>query len=131
MIKVLDASALLIYLDGSHGCEVVTRAMETASERGEHVLMSAVNWGEVCYILIRRFGQVKAEQIIAVIDTLPIEIDPAGRETARQAAIYKAQHKLPYADSFAAALAKIRRAELLTADKEFHAVEKEIRILWV
>jgi hypothetical protein len=35
------------------------------------------------------------------------------------------------ADCFAAALAKQRRVELVTGDKEFKQVEKEIRILWL
>jgi len=36
---------------------------------------------------------------------------------------------MSYADCFAAALAKQRRVELVTGDKEFKQVEKEIRIL--
>ena len=35
------------------------------------------------------------------------------------------------ADAFAAALAKSKKAELVTADHEFKAVEKEIKINWL
>ena len=38
---------------------------------------------------------------------------------------------MSYADSFAAALAKENRAELLTRDKEFEQVEGEIKIAWL
>jgi predicted nucleic acid-binding protein len=52
-------------------------------------------------------------------------------ELVRQAAIYKATKKLSYADAFAAALAKIRNAELVTGDQEFKDVESEIKIGWL
>ncbi len=35
------------------------------------------------------------------------------------------------ADPFAAALAKNKKAELVTADHEFKSVEKEIKINWL
>jgi predicted nucleic acid-binding protein len=35
------------------------------------------------------------------------------------------------ADAFAAALAKSKKAELVTADHEFKSVEKEIKINWL
>ncbi|HEX4119441.1 MAG TPA: PIN domain-containing protein [Verrucomicrobiae bacterium] len=49
----------------------------------------------------------------------------------RQAAIYKATRKMSYADCFAAALAKLKNAELVTGDPEFKEVEKEIKIGWL
>jgi predicted nucleic acid-binding protein len=49
----------------------------------------------------------------------------------RQAAIYKATHKMAYADAFAAALAKEYKAELVTGDPEFKPLEKEIKINWL
>ena len=39
--------------------------------------------------------------------------------------------KLAYADAFAAALARLRKAELVTGDPDFKAVEGEIRIGWL
>ena len=38
---------------------------------------------------------------------------------------------MSYADCFAAALAKIRNAELVTGDEEFKQVEKEIGVMWL
>jgi len=49
----------------------------------------------------------------------------------RQAAIYKATYRVAYADAFAAALAKERRAELVTGDTEFKTLTKEIKINWL
>jgi len=44
---------------------------------------------------------------------------------------FKANHRISLADAFAAALAKEKKAELVTGDPEFKAMEKEIRIEWV
>ncbi|HEV8185304.1 MAG TPA: PIN domain-containing protein, partial [Chthoniobacterales bacterium] len=59
---------------------------------------------------------------------VPVEAD---LHLVRQAAIYKATHKLSYADAFAGALAKIRKAELVTGDMEFKGLAKEIKIAWL
>jgi len=40
-----------------------------------------------------------------------------------EAAKIKASNKISYADSFAAALTKVKKAELVTGDKEFKSVE--------
>ena len=38
---------------------------------------------------------------------------------------------MSFADAFAAALAKERKAELVTGDLEFKTLEKEIKIAWL
>ena len=38
---------------------------------------------------------------------------------------------MSYGDCFAATLAKLRKAELVTGDEEFRQIEKEIKILWI
>jgi len=131
MLKVLDASALITFFEQGAGFEIVKKSMMDAVARGRNLLMSTVNWGEVYYFFIRRYGIEKADQAIMTIGAFPIEIIPADGSLAKQAALYKALLKLSYADSFAAALAKLHNAELLTGDKEFKLVEKEIRIVWV
>jgi predicted nucleic acid-binding protein len=72
-----------------------------------------------------------AEQKAREIAAMPIEIVPADLYQTQQAAIYKATHKMSYADCFAAALAKSKNAELLTGDPEFKEMEKEIKIAWL
>lgn len=66
-----------------------------------------------------------------MISRLPIEVIPADLELARQAAGFKATQKMSYADCFAAALAKLHKAELVTGDKEFKQVEGHVKILWI
>ena len=36
-----------------------------------------------------------------------------------------------YADSFAVALARLRKAEFYTGDSEFKAMEKNVKVVWL
>ena len=94
--------------------------------------------GRVVRILVRAGDVVKAGQPLAELASADFgqaqaEAAKASADLtlARQAAIYKAMHKMSYADCFAAALAKVKNAELLTGDPEFKSLEKEVKINWL
>jgi ribonuclease VapC len=131
MTKVLDAHALLVFLEKEAGYEKIEQFFVTAVEKDRYLLMASVNFGEVYYIVWRECGQDKAREIEKIIMTLPIEIIDVDIHIAREAARLKATHKISYADSFAAALAKLHKGEVITGDKEFKAVENEIKISWL
>ena len=63
--------------------------------------------------------------------TMPLDVVPLDRDLAESAAHLKTEHDLGLADAFAAALAKSKKAELITADSEFKALQKEIKINWL
>ncbi|MCX6562424.1 MAG: type II toxin-antitoxin system VapC family toxin [Candidatus Aminicenantes bacterium] len=131
MIKILDAHALMIYLEKEPGHEKLEALFVQAVEKDEHLLMTTVNYGEIYYIILRECGQHKINEIEAVIRTLPIEVIDVDIHLAIEAARFKARKKLSYADCFAAALTKIRKGELVTGDREFKTIEKEIKIAWI
>jgi predicted nucleic acid-binding protein len=127
----MDAHAMMVYLEREPGFETVGSVFINAVEKDNKILMSSVNYGEVYYIILRECGIQKAEEVINIIDSLPIDIIPADRDLAIEAGNYKAVKRMSYADSFAAALAKVNKAELITGDNEFREVEGEIKILWI
>ena len=131
MVKVLDACALTLYLEKEPGYEQVKSFFVKAAESEKDLLMAAINWGEVYYVLIRDHGRETADEILRLIKTYPIDVVSVDTDLTRQAALYKVMHKLPFADCFAAALAKLRKAELVTADRDFKAVEGDIKIFWI
>jgi ribonuclease VapC len=102
-----------------------------ARDRDNKLLLSVVNWGEIYYIVCRAAGKNAAEEALKNIDTLPIEIIPVDREIAYAAAGFKSRFKMSYADCFAAALAKLHKAELVTGDREFKPLGGEIKIAWL
>jgi predicted nucleic acid-binding protein len=101
----------------------------------KHLLaMSVVNCGEVYYSVWRARGEKAAEAKLQEIGQLPIEIVGVDTELgnpARRDARLKAEHNLPYADCFAAALAQARKATLVTSDENFECVGTGLKIIWV
>ena len=130
-MKVLDSYSLIAYLEGGPGTDNMIEMFQAARDSGRDLLLSVVNWGEVYYITLREVGRERAEAVAHLISTLPIELVPADLELTKLAAQLKATKKMSYADCFAAALAKLRRAELVTGDEEFRQVEGEIKVRWI
>jgi len=130
-MKVLDSYSLIAYLEGGPGTDNMIEMFQAARDSGRDLLLSVVNWGEVYYITLREVGRERAEAVAHLISTLPIELVPVDLELTKLAAQLKATKKMSYADCFAAALAKLRKAELVTGDEEFKQVEGEIKIRWI
>ena len=130
-VLVFDSSALLALLFDEPGAEIVEALMHRASEKEQSMLISAVNWAEVCYRVETKRGSDALAQAKEFASHTRIAVVPADREHAELAAAYKAAGTLALADAFAAALAKHRKAEFVTADHEFKAVEEEIKVVWL
>ena len=128
---VLDSCALIAILFDETGAEEVEEMFSSAASADRPLYISAINWAEVLYIVRRRQGQAGVDKAQEFGRNMPIEIVPADSEFAAKASEYKAACKISLADAFAAALAKEKKAELVTADPEFRSVEKEIRIRWL
>ncbi len=128
---VLDSYALLALLRDELGGEAVARILERAGERDQPVHMTEVNYAEVQYIIRRKDGNAAWDSVARELAAAPIEFHSVDRALADGAAHFKALYKLSLADAFAAALARDRKAELVTGDPEFRALEKEIKLRWL
>lgn len=128
---VLDSYALLAYLEGEPSGKQVTSLFEDAIDNKIGLLMSVINWGEIYYITLREGGNERAELYLETVKDLPLEVIEADRDITLEAAKFKANNKMSYADAFAAALAIQNNATLVTGDNEFKPLEKKIRILWL
>ena len=128
---VLDSFALLAYFQAEKRGKAVMDILDSALSGDATLFLCVVNWGEGYYITLREQGEEKAELYRSALAKYPITLVEAGTELTLQAARYKAFHRISYADAFAAALAKVRDAELVTGDPEFKPLEREIRILWI
>ena len=128
---VLDSHALLAYFRNEPGGEFVENLLVKAAAAGHPLHMTEVNYAEVKYTLIRKDGIAAWEDSEQVLTGLPIEFHPATRALADLAAGFKARYKLSLADAFAAALAKERKAELITGDPEFKVLAREVKIVWL
>jgi len=132
--KVLDAHALMVLFHDEPGADEVERILLKAESGSPKLLMSVVNWGEIYYSILRgasqEMAETKAHEIAGMqIELVPVDADDL--ELVRQAAAFKATRKMSYADCFAAALAKIKNAELVTGDREFKQLARDVKIHWL
>ena len=131
--KVLDSWAPIAFFEGESAADAVEHVLRQAADGRHRLFMSVINWGEIYYSTMREVSQQAAEQRLAELASLPIQIVGVGDDLvlAKQAAVFKATKKMSYADCFGAALAKLKNAELFTGDPEFRQLETEIKIHWL
>lgn len=127
---VLDANALLDLLTNGPGAERVEHLLKDARPAAP-LLVSAVNWGEVFYMSWQRHGEESARQTLADLLHLPIRIVPVDVPQVLRAGELKAAHKIPYVDCFAAALAVLSQATLVTSDRDFEKLGRHFPVLWI
>lgn len=130
-IKVLDSYALMAFFEDEPGADFVRGLIHKVVDSDTSLLMTVVNLGEVWYSIARNNSPEIADQYIHEIKGMGIEIVEVDWALTRQAATYKTGGNISYADCFAAALAKLKKAELVTGDKEFKSLDGEIKISWL
>ncbi len=131
LIQVLDSWPLLAYFEKQAAAPQAIEILEQAAREEKKLLISAVNWGEILYITEQRYGPMKRDQIEDIMGQMPLHVYSADVGLAREAARFKTQYKLGYADCFAAALAFLKDAQLVTGDRDFRPLKDKIRILWL
>lgn len=128
---VLDANALLDFLDAGAGAQRVRAILHETHQQRATAFVSVLNWGEVYYLLWQRRGEETARQTIARLSRLPIQIVSVDLPQALKAGELKAVHKIPYVDCVAAALAVVQQATLVTSDRDFERLGRHFPILWI
>lgn len=128
---VLDTWAVIAYLEDEPSGEQVEELIATAHEEQIPIYMSVVNVGEVWYTLAREVSEEEADASVKSLRDLRIQFEDADWTLTQEAARFKSQQKMSYADCFAAALAKSKKADLVTGDNEFKPLDGEIRVSWI
>lgn len=128
---VLDSWAVIAYLEDEPSGEMVEELIATAHEEQTPIYMSVVNVGEVWYTLAREVSEEEANAGVKMLSDLRIQFENVDWELTMEAARFKSQNKMSYADAFAAALAKVKKADLVTGDNEFKPLDGQIKISWV
>jgi len=126
----LDTWAVIAYLEDEPSASQIADLIASAHEESIPVFMTVVNVGEVWYIIAREVSEEEANNSVKELHDLRIQFVDADWEVTQEAARFKSQHKMSYADCYAAALAKVKKADLVTGDKEFKPLEEQIKIQW-
>lgn len=126
---VLDASAVLRYLDGEEGVDRVREIIKLHIAAHAHVVVSAIQWGELHGVLFKRHSPGTAQAAIGRLTAFDFELIPATPERAVRAAAIKIKRKIPYADAFAVELAGDSKYHILvTADFDVKPAKTDIAI---
>lgn len=128
---VFDSWAVIAYLEGESAAEKVADHIANAHDDEIPLFMSVINAGEVWYIIAREASVSDADRSIHELRQLGIEFVDADWTLAHEAGGFKSKYKMSFADCFAAALAKQKKALLLTGDHEFKQVETQVTIDWL
>jgi ribonuclease VapC len=128
---IFDSYALLKFFQKEKGYEKVSRLLEEIKKSGATKYINAINLGEIIYSTKREFGDQKKIEVLAHIERLHFTILPVPNNLIFQAAEYKAQYAISFADCFVLASALENKAAIVTGDPEFKKVEHLVNIVWV
>jgi len=128
---VLDSWAVIAYLEDEPSGEQIEDLIATAHEEQIPIYMNVINLGEVWYTFAREISEEEADVSVKTLRDLRIQFEDANWELTQEAARFKSKNKMSYTDAFAAALAKVKKADLITGDNEFKPLDGEIKISWV
>jgi predicted nucleic acid-binding protein len=128
---VFDASALFAFLEKRACASKIADLLKEAVRGRTEILMSALNYGEVYGVTLRKYGPERASATLGAIRPLPIRLLDVTPQAARRAADIKFRYKLHYLDSFAAALAVDHKATLVSSDSDFRNLGNTVSLLWL
>jgi predicted nucleic acid-binding protein len=133
---ILDACALLALFDDEKGADIVEGLLDQAKNNEITITMNAANFIEVYYDRIRKLGTKQADAVIQnIYDTFPITfIETLNPDIVREAARFKAEGKMSFADTILVATAVCTNATVVTCDHvELEPIEKHgiVPFLWI
>ena len=120
---VLDASAVLRFLDKEAGWSRVAEVLTATRAQSAELAISAVQWGEIAGAVRKRLGAAGQNRAMAALSQFQPRIAEADGGRALRAAAIKVDRKIAYADAFAVDLAMDTPDSLLiTSDFGFKSV---------
>jgi predicted nucleic acid-binding protein len=126
---IFDSHSLLKFFQKEKGYEKVIHLLEQIRKTGGPKYINALNLGEIIYSTKKEFGDQKKLEVLASIERLNFTILPISNSLIFQAAEYKAQYAISYADCFVLASAVEYKWTLVTGAPEFRKVEHLVDIV--
>ena len=127
---VFDSHALLKFFQKEKGYERILELLEEIKKTGATKYINAINLGEIIYATKREFGDQKKLEVLAHLERLEFRVLPVPNQLIFQAAEYKAQFSISFADCLALASAVEHKAAIVTGDPDFKKVQHMVEILW-
>jgi predicted nucleic acid-binding protein len=128
---VLDTFAILTYMKEEPGWEKVRDLLCAAYKENHTIFLNCVTLGEFYYIAYREYGAVAADRAVALVKLWPIKLINIHEGIAIVAGRIKAENKLSYADAFVVATAILKKAKIVSGDREFESLVDLVDIFWL
>lgn len=128
---VFDSYALIAHFEDEAGGEAVRALLRAASAGKTDIFFSVINLGELYYNTLREREREKADEILFLLEQLPIKVVNADLEATLEAARLKGVYPVAYADCFAAALGIRKKAKVVTGDPEFKKFGNILSVEWI
>jgi predicted nucleic acid-binding protein len=122
---------LLSFLQKEKNYSLIEDVVLNAIENQTPMFIQSVNMGEVWYIIARKLGEKKADEIVESLVEMGIQVIDTAWPITQKAAQFKLLGGISYADCFAASLTFHKQAQLLTGAKEFERVQHAVEIIWL
>jgi len=132
---VFDACALIAFLAGEQGAEVVESLLKEGARGLCDLYIHKLNLLEIYYGVFKADGEEIADKVYENILRLPLHVtDGFDEKLFKEAGRLKASYKISLADAVALAETKKRKALLVTCDHhEFDVIDRkgEVHFYWI
>lgn len=125
---VLDTSAIFSVMRDEPGAEFVEARLDDAASGKVTLAASFVSLTEIFYNTIQLAGKRRADELIAIVKSWPMEFVYADEAICLAAGELKAEFSISFADAFVAATAQSRSALLIHKDPEFDALQRRVKL---
>jgi len=132
--RIFDSWALLAFFQGKANAasKVEEFLLNVLHSDRKKLYLHRVSWTELYATIQKAAGPAEAADTVSFLEQLPIEIvETDDREISRQAAILKATYGLSLGASFAAALTKQKKGQLVTGDPQLLALRPAMTLDWL
>ena len=121
---LLDTSALIAYLGNESGGSVVDRYRFQAA-------IPFIVLSELYYVIWHKKGRAEADFIYGIVKSWKLPTLLPDERVILTAGRFKGAHRMGIADSYIGSFASTEQLILVTKDRDFKVVEKEIQIQWI
>lgn len=126
---VLDACAVLRYIDDEAGADTVDTCLQEVIYGKAQCIISAIQWSEIFHVILKRHGQSGCELAMIEVRALKLRVIPATSIRAERSAMIRYLRQIHFADAFAVELASASADHVLvTSDYGLKPAEQDCKI---
>jgi len=125
---VLDTSAILSVIRDEPGADFVEARLEEAASDKIAIAASFVSLTEILYKTIQLADKRRADELVAVVKSWPVEFVHSDEALCIAAGEIKARFVVSFADSFVSATAQRFGALLIHKDPELESLQSVIKL---